>query len=371
MAQRRVQQPTCSSTIERDQHRRSWLPCCTPSSRCAPTLVCSSWVLKLRLQQTDSRTGLSLAVQRQPKGHAVCSGSQLRVGPQNGAWVLILSVLAVSWICCYKLWEQIRAGMLPTCGGGAKFWANSCQPSDNGRFTPLMALWTSRHLGGLLAVSWGRVQHQLRWALWVGTCGGRAGFWVDSWNPHSGYGVQLWQVQVLDLSRLLLAALWAQYLRDIWENYQHSHEMGPKVIPRTVYFVSSHNMWQVTSQCALPSRQFLQKNTWWLLSLRQQSGPAYFTLQLITGSRGFYCNNWGADSAPKKANSYRAKKRCWPTSKRGSGHHNTNHNFNKGDNVQYIQRKDVEGIHTKSNPHTKTVGLIQATQGCSHIKPAL
>ena len=36
-------------------------------------------------------------------------------------------------------------------------------------------------------------------------------------------------------------------------------------------------------------------------------------------------------------------------------------------------RKDVEGIHTKSNPHPqfKAVELIQATQGCSHIKPAL
>lgn len=200
---------------------------------------------------------------------------------------------------------------------------------------------------------------------------GQAGFWVDSWNPHSGYGVQLWQVQVLDLSRFLAAALWARYLREIWENCQHSREMGPKVVRGTVYFVSSHNRWQVTSQCALSSAQFLQKNTQWLLSLRQQYGPTYFTLQLRTRSRRFYYNNWGAGSAPKRANSHRAKKRCWPTSKTGSGQHNTNHDSNKEDNAEHIQRKDMQGIHTKSNPHTKTVSLIQATQWCSHIKSAL
>lgn len=113
----------------------------------------------VQLQQTDSGEHSVWLCIDSPKDMRCALGHNSEC-VQNGAWVLILSMLAVSWICCYKLWEQIRAGRLPKRGGGAKFWANSCQWSGNGRFTldgfvKCSTYRTSRHLGGLLAFSWG------------------------------------------------------------------------------------------------------------------------------------------------------------------------------------------------------------------------
>ena len=68
---------------------------------------------------------------------------------------------------------------------------------------------------------------------------------------------------------------------------------------------------------------------------------------------------------------HRAKRRPCSTSSAGSGHHNTNHTPYQGDISQHTMRKDVAGIHTKNSPCTKNIKLMEATQGCSHMKTPL
>ena len=68
-------------------------------------------------------------------------------------------------------------------------------------------------------------------------------------------------------------------------------EVGPRVVCTTLYFVCSHNGWQVTPQSALPDGQLRWRNTQWLLFQWECSNPAYVTLQLRNGSGGFYANN--------------------------------------------------------------------------------
>ena len=50
------------------------------------------------------------------------------------------------------------------------------------------------------------------------------------------------------------------------------------------------------------------------------------------------------------------------------GHHKINHSHFLGDSGQHTLKKDEAGIHTKTDS-TKTIGLMQSTQGNSHKQP--
>ena len=78
-------------------------------------------------------------------------------------------------------------------------------------------------------------------------------------------------------------------------------EAGLRGVPKTVYFVSPHNRWQVTPESVLLVRQLLWRNTQWLLSQWEYSSRACFTPQFRNRSGGVYSNNQGAHPAPSRA----------------------------------------------------------------------
>ena len=150
-------------------------------------------------------------------------------------------------------------------------------------------------------------------------------------------------------------------------------EAGLRATPTTVYFVSLHSGWQATSQSTCLGSQLLGRNTQQHLSQPEHSTPAYLTSQLRTGSGGFSSNNWGVDPAHDRAVTTTEQREC-PTQHKIQcrlclPQHKSHHY--EGDNSQHTLRKDVADIHTKNSPHTKNIGLTQATQGHSHIKIAL
>lgn len=115
-----------------------------------------------------------------------------------------------------------------------------------------------------------------------------------------------------------------------------------------------------------------QRNIQWLLCQGEHISLAFIMPKLRDRSWGFYSNNQGADPITgRTVDKHRAKKRTPSMSGSNCGQDNNNYTPCQGNKGQHTLRKDMAGICTKNSPHTKNIGLSQATQAHSCKKAAL
>ena len=130
---------------ERDQHRRSWLPCCTSQPEthtyyCTGGLGAETWA---SVDRPRERTGVGCSETAQRAWSVVwaTSGCVCRMEPRSTTeaplstcvksevWPhhssLILGVLTVAVAPHYQLWEHTGTSRLPTHRGRTGIWANS------------------------------------------------------------------------------------------------------------------------------------------------------------------------------------------------------------------------------------------------------
>ena len=150
---------------------------------------------------------------------------------------------------------------------------------------------------------------------------------------------------------------------------------GPRAMPTTVYFVSSHCGQKGTQQNTFTGEQLQRRNTQWLLSQWECSNPTYLALQIrITAKKQI----WGpllqqlrSRHQPwQGSDNHRAKGRPHSMSRAGYDHHNTNQTPYLGDNGTSLQTKVThQGADTRSKRKCdpaacgkKTTNTVSATK---------